>query len=149
MSKHIRTFFTNPDLPALKYGRTMEMEDANKFFELMKKKHKNLVLSECDLILDKANRFIEASPDYLMTCDCCENACVETQCHLSINYEKPNEKNLDYLYKTDIKIKLKTNHSYFTQCKLQMAVTNRELCYFAVWTPHGKVIDTISFCDII
>ena len=30
--------FTNPDLPALKYGRTMEMEAANKFFELMKKK---------------------------------------------------------------------------------------------------------------
>ena len=32
--------FTNPDLPALKYGRTMEMEAANKFFELMKKKQK-------------------------------------------------------------------------------------------------------------
>ena len=42
MSKHIRTFFTNPDLAALKYGRTMEMEAANEFFELMKKNHKNL-----------------------------------------------------------------------------------------------------------
>ena len=31
--------FTNPDLPALKYGQTMEMEAENEFFELMKKKH--------------------------------------------------------------------------------------------------------------
>ena len=33
-------FFTNPDLPALNYGRTMEMESANKSFELMKMKQK-------------------------------------------------------------------------------------------------------------
>ena len=30
-----------------------------------------------------------------------------------------------------------------------MAVTNRKLCYFVVWTPHVKVINTISFDDII
>ena len=33
-------FFTNPDLPALNYGRTMEMEAANESFELMKMKQK-------------------------------------------------------------------------------------------------------------
>ena len=59
----------------------MEMEAANEFFELMKKKHKNLVISACGLFLDKANCFIGASPDRLMTCDCCEDACVEIKCH--------------------------------------------------------------------
>ena len=34
-----RLSFTNNDLPALEYGRTIEMEAANQFFELMKKKH--------------------------------------------------------------------------------------------------------------
>ena len=43
--------FTKPDLSALKYGRTMKMEAANKLFELMKKKHKKLVISECSLFL--------------------------------------------------------------------------------------------------
>ena len=43
---------TNPDLPALKYVRTMDMEAANKFSELMKKKHKNLAILECGLFLD-------------------------------------------------------------------------------------------------
>ena len=112
----------------------MEMEATKEFFELMKKKHRNLVISECGLFLDKTNCFIGASPDRLMTCDCCEDACVEIKCPLSINYEKPTENNLDYLYKSDSEIKLKTNHSYFTQCILQMTVTNRKLCYFVVWT---------------
>ena len=141
--------FINPDLLALKYGRTIEMEAANEFFELMKKKHKHFVILECGLFLDKANCFIGASPDRIITCDCCEDACVEIKRPLSINYEKPNDKNLDYLYKGDSEIKLKTNHSYFTQCILQAAITNRKLCYFVVWTPHGKVIDTISFDDIM
>ena len=41
------------------------------------------------------------------------------------------------------------NHSYFTECILQMAATNRKLCYFFVWTPHRKVIDTTTFDDIM
>ena len=56
-------YFTKPDLPALRYGRTMEMEAANKFFELMKKKHENLIISEYGLFLDKTNCFIGAIPD--------------------------------------------------------------------------------------
>ena len=114
-----------------------------------KQKHKNLVISECGLFLDKANIFIGTSPDHLMTCDCGDDACVEIKGPLLINYEKPNEKNLDYLYISDSEIKLKSNYSYLTQSILQMAVTNRKLCYFVVWTLHGKVTDTISFDDIM
>ena len=38
-------FLDNPDLSSLIYGRTMEMEAANDFFQLMKKKHKKLFQS--------------------------------------------------------------------------------------------------------
>ena len=48
----------------------MEIEAKNKFFELIKKKHKNLVISECGLFLEKTNCFIAARPEHLMTCDC-------------------------------------------------------------------------------
>ena len=101
-----RLFFINPDVTALKYGGTMEMKAENECFELMKKKQKNLVIWECSLFLDKANCFIGASPDRLISCDSCEDACVKIKCPLSINYEKPNVKNLDYLYKSDSEIKL-------------------------------------------
>ena len=54
-----------------------------------------------------------------MTCDCCEDACVERKCLLSISYEKPDKKNLDYLYKSEGEIKLKTNRVFFTQFIIQ------------------------------
>ena len=73
----------------------------------MKKKHKHFAILECGLLLDKANFFIGTSHDRLIKCDCCEDARVEIKRSLSINYEKPNEKNLDYLYKSDSEIKLK------------------------------------------
>ena len=101
-----RISFTNLDLPALKYGPIMEMEAANNIFELMKKKHKNLIISECSLFLDKTNCFIGANPHHLMTCNCCEDAYIETKCPLPLNYEKPDKKGLDYLYKSDSEIKL-------------------------------------------
>ena len=137
-------------MPALKYGRTMEMENYRNgsckwIFRVMNKKHKYFIISERGLFLDKKNYFIGASPDCLITCDCC----VKIKCPLSINYEKPNEKNLDYLYKSNSEIKRKTNHSYFTQFLLQMTVTKGTFCYFVVCTPHGKVIDTICFDGIM
>lgn len=62
---------------------------------------------------------------------------------------KPEEKNLDYLYESDHEIKLKISLSYFEQGLLQRAVTNEKFYYFIVWTPHGKVIDTIIFYNVI
>ena len=79
-----------------------------------------------------------------MTFDCYEDAYVQIKFFLSINYEETDNENLDYLYKSESEIKLKANHSYFTQCVLEMAVTNRKLYYFVVGSPHGKFIDTIS-----
>ena len=103
----------------------------------MKKIKKNLVASGCGLSLNKTKWFIGASPDHLMTCNCCEDGFVKIKYPLLINYETTHEKNLNYLYKSDSEIKLKTNNSCFTI--LQAAVTNRKLCYLVVWTPHGNV----------
>ena len=101
------------------------MEAANEFFDSTKKKHENLVITERGLFVYKTICYIGASPDSLLTCNCFEDACVEIKCSLSINYEKRNEKNLDYLYKSDSEINPKSNQLCFTQCIRQMAVTNK------------------------
>ena len=36
-------------------------------------------------------------------------------------------------------------HTYYTQCQLQMAVTNLEKLYFVVRKRHGMIIDTVTF----
>ena len=72
--------YTNPNIPAQKYGRDMEDEAANDFFSAMKLKHKNPKMIQCGLFLDKVSPVIGASPDRIFYCDCCPPACVEIKC---------------------------------------------------------------------
>ena len=76
-----------------------------------------------------------------MTFDCFEDSYVEIKCPLSTNYIKT----LDYLYKSVSEIKLKANHSYFTQSVLEMAVTIRKFYHFVVSSPS---FDGIMWKDI-
>lgn len=137
--------YTSPDIPALKYGRTMEVDAVNHFYEKLKGQHKNMKLKDCGLFLDKNSPFIGASPDRIITCDCCSPACLEVKCPFSINFTTPHQGNLPYLVRENECITLKRQHKYFTQCQSQMGVTGLERCYFVVWTPHGSHIEIIKF----
>ena len=110
--------FVNPDIPALKYGQVMEDNAVNGFFDFMKKKHKNFPLHECGLYLNQGAPYIGGSPDHIVTCSCCNQLVWRLNVHIQV---------------------------YYTQCLVQMAVTNMEHSYFMVWTPRGFVIDHIEF----
>ena len=43
--------FVKPHIPALKYGRDMEIEVAKTFIEFIKGKHKDIKLSDCELFV--------------------------------------------------------------------------------------------------
>ena len=58
--------FVNPNIPTLKYGRAMEENAANCFFDFIKKKHKNVQLHECRLYLNKGSPYIGSSPDRIL-----------------------------------------------------------------------------------
>lgn len=142
--------FTNPDLPALKYGRTMEINAVNCFVELMKKDHHNLKVDSCGLFLHYGIPYIGGSPDGIVSCDCCGKACLEIKCPFSINYTSPTnpevKSKLPYLVlDSNGSLKINKRHKYFTQCQVQMGVTNITTSYFMVWTPHGYILDDISF----
>ena len=55
--------FVKPNIPALKYGRDMEIEVANTFTEFIKGKHTDIKLSDCGLFADETLSYIGASPD--------------------------------------------------------------------------------------
>ena len=98
--------FVNPDIPALKYGRTMEVEAVNTFLEIARKCHKNFKAKECELFLDRQYLFIGASPDRIISCSCCGEACIEVKRPYKISSEAPTDKNLDYLVNVDEQFKL-------------------------------------------
>ena len=90
--------FANPNVPALKYGRDMEINTVNTFAEyIIKNYHQDSSILEFGFILDETMPYILASPDQLMSCSCCSMECIEIKCPHSINYNEPNEQNLHYL----------------------------------------------------
>lgn len=139
--------FTNPNIPALKYGREMEAYAANKFVEIFAKDHKKVSKKECGLFLDSSYQYIGASPDGIITCSCHEAACLEIKCPYSISYTSPCDLNvaLPYLKIVDGKKTLNRSHQYYTQCQQQMGVTGLKLCYFFVYTSHGYFLEEIPF----
>ena len=63
--------FVKPNIPALKYGRDMEIEAANTFIEFIKGKHKDIKLSDCGLFVDETLPYVGASPVRILLCLCC------------------------------------------------------------------------------
>ena len=116
-------FFVKLNIPALKYGRDMEIEAANSFVEFIKGKLTEIKLSDCGLFIDETLPYLGASPDQVLLFSCCVKACVEIKCPYSIKYKNPCCPNLEYLRLCDGKTVLKKSHKYYTQCMLQMAVT--------------------------
>jgi hypothetical protein len=57
---------------------------------------------------------------------------------------------IDYLTIDDEKyIKLKTSHQYYYQVQGQLHVTNRNICYFVVYTPtKEKFNSNLKYCII-
>ena len=139
--------FVSPNIPALKYGRSMEVNAVNVFCDLFSENHKNVKVEECGLFLDKTLPVIGASPDRIISCPCCHKACLEVKCPYSISYTSPHDPKVDlpYFKRVDGKLSLHRSHQYFTQCQMQMGVTGLEFCYFFVWTQHGFVMEKIQF----
>ena len=135
-----------PELPALKYGRSMEGDAANCFEEIFKKTHKNVKVSDCGLILCEEVPFIGGSPDRIIECDCCGKACLEIKCPFSIRHLAPcnPEANLSYMNREGNVLTLKKTHKYYTQCQMQMVAAKVTKSYFFVWTAHGNILQQID-----
>jgi len=65
---------------ATRWGCNHEKEAREKYLELMKSNHENFVVKENGLILNTNYPFLGASPDGLISCDCCGELCIEMKC---------------------------------------------------------------------
>ena len=142
------TQWVNEDIPALKYGREMELEAVSTFTETYKGFHKKVKITECGLSICKDLRFAGGSPDRMVSCCCCGMKDLEVKCPYSIQHLSPldDDANLPFLVSdADKKLSLKRNHLYYTHCQVQMAATGVESSIFFVWTTHGSHMELIGF----
>ena len=115
----------------------------------MKDEHTNLKLEDAGFYINPNVPFIGASPDGLVTCDCCGPCIVEIKCPFckkDQSLEKASDDKHFYLQKdSDGKLKLDSNHIYYYQVQTQLGVCQLESSYFVVWTEKDLHIENIMF----
>ena len=99
-------------------------------------KNVNLKLERCDMFINKDYQFIHATPDFLVSCDCCGLGCGEIECPISIlngDFGKYLLKKNCCLEKGDVGMKLKRTNNYYYQVQQQLfTLSDRKFNDFVV-----------------
>lgn len=133
------------NVKSLQYGRATEPVAVETYEMLQQSRHSNLKVTKCGLFIDKATVYLCASPDRLLNCDCCGEGLLEVKCPISCMSEDPKHSRLPYLKNTNDVVSLKSNHKYYAQVQMQMAVVGRHWCDFFVYTHAGFHLERIAF----
>ena len=131
--------FIKPNIPALKYGREMEIKAANIFIEFIKGNHKVIKLSDCGLIVDEISQCRSKPRQNFVVFMLCNG---KIKCPYSVNYIKSCYSNLEHLQLPDGKTVIKKS-------KKLHKVTRRGYYWNYIkkffWTPHGMIVDELYF----
>ena len=140
ISKFYQTRYSNV---AMQYGIENEKHGLNTFFETFKKTHINAKLQTTGLVLYNLRPFIGASPDGLLSCDCCQNAIKEIKCPYRLKDAGIDSWSiLEYF---DPLQNLKKSHTYFNQINLTQGILRRQVAYFVVYAKNEIIVKRIDF----
>lgn len=127
---------------ATRYGKEKEPIAIESLEALLGKK-----VREAGLFVDEKLPWLAATPDGLID----EDTIVEVKCPATAENLTPHaaitEKKITSCTIEDGKLKLKENHEYMFQIQGQLHITQRDFCYFVIWTPHGLLTELIERND--
>ena len=132
---------------ATRWGCDHEKAAINQFLEHMKPFHDALTVAESGLIINPKYPHIGASPDGVVSCNCCGTFVLEVKCpHCSRNKKlcDNDKKNFCLEKLEDGRLRLKRDHSYFYQVQTQLGVSEYDDCFFVVWTQNDLHVERIS-----
>ncbi|XP_057298496.1 uncharacterized protein LOC130629359 [Hydractinia symbiolongicarpus] len=131
--KSIMQYNENISTPSMKYGKESEPKAFKSFNEMMKTKHENFTVDITGLHINEKYHHIGASPDGLTFCKCHGKGLLEIKCPFNFQHGLENYKTHKNCPITNYD-KMKETHEYYFQMQLQMLVTERNYCYFFVWS---------------
>lgn len=124
----------NSNIKALKFGRESEPLAKTIYCNMYKDNHVNAKFWECGIFLHHEFSYLAASPDMLVSCDCCGEGLLEVKSTLKPKCDSCPSFCLcnlpDYLLSTDGEMDIKKNHRYFCQVQGQMTITKCRWCDF-------------------
>ena len=72
------------NIKATRYGQKHESDALKACEASMKARHVNSEVKKCGLFINKESSFLHATPDLLVSCDCCGSGCGEVKCPIVI-----------------------------------------------------------------
>ena len=136
----------NPVTVEMKHGKAMEPHAKKAYEKVQKVAHKRFRTRESGLHVSQSNPFLGATPDIIVSCECCEDLGIcEIKCPYSIKDQILSHVNYQHLTLTDDRVELSHKSSYYTQIQGQLAIVKAEYCDFFVYTSHGHHIERIHF----
>ena len=87
-----------------------------------------------------------ATPDGIISCDCCGKGLIEIKCPFKHRDKHPHEiPDWDFYLQQDEgrEFHLRDDHEYYYLIQGQLAVYNMEYCDFICWTPYGMHCERI------
>ena len=120
---------------ATEWGLAHEKVALEKYAESMSG-HENFFIEECGFIINPDYPWMGASPDSLVSCQCCGLGTVEVKCPYKLRDKSIPEylSCSDCIEEIDEEFKLKVRHQYYFQVQAQMFACNVDYCDFVVCT---------------
>ena len=110
---------------AIKWGCQHENHAKEVYFMEAKMKHMNLTVTESGLIVNPQYPHLGASPDGIISCDCCGSGVLEVKCPFSCldkSFVDTCNDTTFCLGYTDNSFFLRKKHAYYYQVQAQMAL---------------------------
>ena len=127
-------------VPALQWGIHNEDAAREAYMELVSQEHVNLHFMPTGLYVNPGCPYLGATPDGLVSYDCCDEGIIEIKCPYKHRDTHPKDVADPRFYlkiSEDGELYLSRSHKYYRQIQGQLAICEKEYCDFICWTPHG------------
>ena len=123
-------------VPAIKWGIDHEEVARKAYLELASENHANLQCTASGLHVNPKFPHLGASPDGLISCDCCGEDLIEIKCPYKHRDKHPHEVQDSQfcLQDEDGRKCLNNRHAYYYKVQGQLGVCELEYCDFTCWT---------------
>lgn len=135
------------NLPALKWGRQSEDTARKQYITFSSHQHTNFQVQLSGLHVDINDPYLGATPDGIVSCDCCGVGLLEIKC--PFKYKNSILSDIDdrqfYLEKDQTgELKLKSSHDYYAQVQAQLSICDKPYCDFVCWTTTSIHVERIQ-----
>nr|CAI5827397.1 unnamed protein product [Callosobruchus analis] len=131
------------------WGITYEAQALKTYQEYCASMHEELQVERVGLCLSPEYPQFGASPDGMVTCQCCGTGCVEVKCPYllkELSLVEFAQQKTSCLGKTENEeFYLKQDHGYYYQVQMQMAILGTTFCDFMIWSPREFFLQRIFF----